>query len=202
MKLFIPLFYTLFISQLIPYLLYWFTEESYYYTILPREKDLTNKNSYCPLVISTTIGMFNEAKLVRIVNWYLSLQTKFDFCYIIYTNSSEVIHNINNKMKIVRQFQVNQFSIPIVSYILMDIKNKFRSDFYAYVNSDILLSEKLFSILDYIRYLIRIKSLPNMIELAGRASVYRIEEIPLYINSIDTFRMKKMRSTFSAVGLI
>lgn len=202
MKLFIVIFYCLFISQLIPYLLYQFTKESNQSKISLRKTNITINNSICKLVISTTLDIFNEAKLVRIVNWYLSLQTKFDFCYIIYTNCSEVIYNTNNKMKVVREFQVNQFSMPMVTYILLDIRNKFKSDFYAYINSDILLSEKLFPILDYIKYLIRIGSLPNMIELAGRASVYSLEEIPLYINSVDNFRMKKIRSTFSAVDLI
>lgn len=202
MKLFILLLYCLFISQLIPYFIYQFKIENNHSIIFLRIKDLPSNNRNCPIVISTTIGVFNEAKFVRFANWYLHLQTKYNFCYIIYTNSSEVIYNNNNRMKIVRKYQVNQFSMPVISYILLNSKKQFKSNFYAYVNSDIFLSEKLSLILDYIMYLIRIRRLPKMIELAGRVSVYELKEIPLYINSVDTLRMKKMRSTFSAVIII
>lgn len=71
---------------------------------------------------------------------------------IVFTNTTETIELCNTmNISTLRITGYNKFGIPILSSMLESVRRLYQSDYFIYINSDILLNPKLFTVLNTVK---------------------------------------------------
>ena len=73
---------------------------------------------------------------------------------------------------------MNGYDVPFVRYFLVQTKLLIASQYYGYINSDILVSSKLFDLLSRCSDLIRQKVLPSKVAIGSRVWEIPLELVP------------------------
>ena len=90
-----------------------------------------NRNVQC-VVFTISTPLISLAK-------YLDIPYYFGYQY-----------GLSNNNLMIFMIRHNQFYMPKVNGMLAHLHTDFKSDYYCFINSDILLSSNIFSILDYV----------------------------------------------------
>ena len=69
----------------------------------------------------------------------------------VYTSNKDLIKAALTKNCVIRGVtQRNEFGLPLMSFILQDLKQNAKTQFLSYINSDILLNPETFSLLRFV----------------------------------------------------
>lgn len=134
-------------------------------------------------------------------------QNQYSFRGVVFTTSKTVIEFCKKKnITYINEYETNEYGLPIVRGMLQKMKVIIDADYYGYMNSDILLSSKVFDALHVVSTAVKNSEITDRIELISRVkNVFPIliptnntlNEFESYFQSMDT--TAKMRNAFSAV---
>ena len=102
---------------------------------------------------------YHTYKINNVIKMFNLFQRSFNFKGIVFTTSDSIISLANEeKVTVVTSFPFNfvcfvinsknVYGMPILRDMLVKAREMFDSDYYGYINSDILLSLNLFEVLD------------------------------------------------------
>ena len=85
-------------------------------------------------------------RTLRLLSYY---QQHFPFKVLV-VSSSHVIQSLSKELQIqvISSVETNEYNLPLVKSLLLTLRDYFSSDYYGYLNSDILLSPDVFYILE------------------------------------------------------
>ena len=91
-------------------------------------------------------------------------QRNFNFRAIIFTNSYAIIKFAEKQnVTVIRSYQKNPFKLPYVRDLYLQSYHFYRSRFYGYLNSDIIISPSIFSLLYQVKKKIESHSIPRVV---------------------------------------
>ena len=113
-------------------------------------------------------------------------QQQYSFRVVIYSRSPAVLsfcrdHNITvitSYLEDSFSSRVNSYGVPFVRYFLVQTKLLIAGHYYGYINSDILVSSKLFDLLIQCDNLIRQQVLPSKVAIGSRVFEIPLELVP------------------------
>ena len=91
-------------------------------------------------------------------------QRNFNFKAVLFTHSrriTELAMKLN--VTVIRDYQRNPFHMPYVRDLYLQSFHLYRSQFYGYINSDIILSPSIFSLLHQVKKRMESKSIPRVV---------------------------------------
>ncbi|KAK8794116.1 hypothetical protein WA171_003242 [Blastocystis sp. BT1] len=137
------------------------------------------------LVLFTTADashFYPELKVLNILQMFDLFQREFNFKGIVFTHTPS-IRNAATKLhiQVISDFPVNRYHMPIVGAMYTKAVELFDSEYYGYINSDILVSVNLFELLELCRLNAEQGNINLRHEIAGRVS-----EVPSYDKLIAT----------------
>lgn len=98
--------------------------------------------------------------------------------------------------------------MPVIKEMLNTLKNEYQSKFYGYMNSDILLHYRVFSLLPLVTKRMKSRNLPANVVLASRVTVvdpdFQISDFSSLESCRSAFekeRMGYLRSNVTAVWI-
>lgn len=137
-------------------------------------------------------------------------QQYFSFKGIIFTNSNDVgmfAESLNITVFPIKKR--SKFRMPVIKEMLNTMRNQYQSKFYGYMNSDILLHYRVFSLLPLVTKRMKSRKLPANVELASRVTVvdsdFHITDfssLESCRSAFDKKRMGYLRSNVTAVRII
>ena len=85
-------------------------------------------------------------RTLRLLSYY---QQNFPFRALV-VSSSPAIQSLSEQLqiKVIPSVDTNEYNLPFVKSLLSTLRHFFTSDYYGYLNSDILLSPDVFYILE------------------------------------------------------
>lgn len=132
------------------------------YYVFPPKEHISSNYTYAKeykqqvpkqLVFFTTAELFSSKmmkhNLLNHIHMCSFFQTHYNFTAIMYTRSPLIAsvckqHNIT----VVDHYQTNPHGMPLIRDLYQQSYHLIRSHFYGYINSDIVMSPSLFSLLD------------------------------------------------------
>ncbi|KNB43023.1 glycosyl transferase [Blastocystis sp. subtype 4] len=133
------------------------------------------------LVLTTTIGDSKTIgpDVLNVLQMFSGYQQQYSFRVVIYSRSPAVLsfcrdHNIT----VITSYLVNSYGVPFVRYFLVQTKLLIAGHYYGYINSDILVSSKLFDLLIQCDNLIRQQVLPSKVAIGSRVFEIPLELVP------------------------
>lgn len=101
-------------------------------------------------------------------------QREFAFKGVIFTNSAALSQLAKEKdILVVNNVTKNPYGLPLVNEMFLSVKRAISSKFYGYINSDILIHPRVFSLLPKIYDKIIKKKFSPSLELASRVRQIR-----------------------------
>ena len=90
-------------------------------------------------------------------------QREFHFKAVVFTHSKVIVREAHQfNITVVRSFpwaffpilisSLNPFGMPYVNSMFQIVASQFKSDYYGYINSDVLLSYQIFDVIKILRY--------------------------------------------------
>lgn len=136
---------------------------------------------------------------------------EFNVHCIFYTINDTIATMFNRTgYTISGDYQCNPYGIPYFNSLLQGAKH-FNANYYAYINSDILIDPEMFSVLSFMQKEMKKGSVPIAHEIAGRVSQFdrnhmpflfsNLPEIANYYKTYD-IRFGALRNRYSAVKAV
>lgn len=137
-------------------------------------------------------------------------QRAFSFKGVVFTDSPSLkrfaeIYNLTVMTDVAR----NEYRMPYFNSMMMRVFNTYNASFYGFLNSDILMNPRVFSLLPTISEKLRNGTFPPILELASRVRVTNAFLQAGDFSSISKFRkaMNKcpncgLRSYYSSVCMM
>ena len=91
-------------------------------------------------------------------------QRNFNFKAVLFTHSrriTELAMKLN--VTVIRNYQQNPFNMPYVRDLYLQSFHLYHSQFYGYINSDIIVSPSIFSLLRQVKKRMESKSIPRVV---------------------------------------
>lgn len=130
-------------------------------------------------------------------------QKSFDIKGIVYTNSDPVIEYARQRnLTVIREYAVNEYGVPLFRSLMEKQKELFRSSFYGYINSDILIDPSLFS---HVRMMIRLHDRLGIPVESGNGNnaqmlfASRVYVVPIEMISFNTSSIKELTQSFKLI---
>lgn len=103
---------------------------------------------------------------------------------IFYTRNDTIATMFNRTgYTISGNYQCNPYGIPFFYSLLQDAKH-FNANYYAYINSDILIDPEVFSVLSFMQEEMKKGSVPIAHEIAGRVTQFDRKHMPFMFTSL------------------
>ena len=109
-----------------------------------------------------------------------------------------------------RDYQCNPYGVPYFNSLLQGAKH-FNANYYAYINSDILIDPEMFSVLSFMQREMMKGSVPTAHEIAGRVTQFDRNHMPVLFSNLpqiadyyNTYNMRfsALRNRWSAVKVV
>ncbi|KAK8795536.1 hypothetical protein WA158_000193 [Blastocystis sp. Blastoise] len=139
---------------------YWESQHYIYRTPIHKY----NQNEYI-LVYATSLlpskDMSRQSIQQNILRFFLFQMKYYPIRYVLFNNDPTIVAFANQlHIDIVTDYECNKFGIPYVSFLFQYIESHYKSDFYGYVNGDIIQSSYLYDTLSIVKEAIQNKQLP------------------------------------------
>lgn len=119
-------------------------------------------------------------------------QQEYSFKGIVFTTSHSLISFCESKnITVIQRISRNEFGLPYVRDMLIELKARYNSSYYGYMNSDILLNPNIISTLKGISDRINRKQYPTTIGITCT-----VKEVDNSFNSSDFDTMNSTRLQF------
>lgn len=136
---------------------------------------------------------------------------EFNVHCIFYTRNDTIATMFNRTgYTISGSYQCNPYGVPYINSLLQGAKH-FNANYYAYINSDILIDPEMFSVLSFMQREMMKGSVPIAHEIAGRVTQFdrnnmpflfsNLREVTEYYNAYN-MRFGVLRNTYSAVKVV
>lgn len=120
-------------------------------------------------------------------------QQEFSFKGIVFTTSHYLISFCESKnITVIQRISRNEFGLPFVKDMLIELKARYNASFYGYMNSDILLNPNVLLVLKDISDRINSKKYPNTIGIACT-----VKDVDYSFNSSDFDTMNSTKLLFT-----
>lgn len=137
-------------------------------------------------------------------------QQHYSFKGVVFTTSPIIIDFCNqHNLSVITTFERNQFHLPQVNSLFIEMVNKVNASFYGYINSDILLHPVVFDLLPIIHTKIENGILPTDVGLVSSVFASTINYTNKVFTSCESYKtiFKKrkkghMRSVYAIVRLL
>lgn len=84
-----------------------------------------------------------------VIDSFVMLKRHFSVHFVYFTKSPVFVkYCLNRTIDVISEYAVNEFGLPIVPGMMKQLKQYYRANYYGYVNSDVLVSASLFSVLE------------------------------------------------------
>ena len=155
-------------------------------TSTPSDVLIPTNHTFQLVLFTTEDGLstskVNKIKLYRdVCDLYTS---QFNFRALLFTHTPQLISLVSHSSVIpVTDFSVNPYGLPIITSLYSKAQQLFDSEYYGYVNSDILIEPTLFAVLSFCGRAVRSSLLNPCHEIAGRVYERSIQDIPTSFTS-------------------
>ena len=120
-------------------------------------------------------------------------QKHYPFIGIVFTKSDAIRQLADEySLTVISEVQRNVYGLPILKDLIISMKMIVHSEYYGYINSDILVSPRIFELLQVVSILIHENKLYENTELVSRANILSDLLSLDYLNS-----MKQVNKTFN-----
>ena len=133
---------------------------------------------------------------------------EFNVHCVFYTRNATIATMFNRTgYSIRRDYHCNPYGVPYFYSLLQGAKH-FNANYYAYINSDILIDPDLFRVLSFMQKEMKKGSVPIAHEIAGRVTQFDSNHIPFMFSNLSeitnyyttyNMRFSALRSKHSAV---
>ena len=91
-------------------------------------------------------------------------QRHFRFKAILFTHSPKITELATKlNITVIRDYQKNPFNLPYVRDLYLQSFHTYRSQFYGYINSDIIISPSIFSLIRQVTKKMESKQIPQVV---------------------------------------
>lgn len=141
----------------------------------------------------------------------LSLYQKaFSFKGILFTDSPSLIQYAQMcNITVMTNVSRNKYRMPFFNSMMMRALNTYNASFYGYLNSDILVNPRVFSLLPTISEKLSNGEFPPILELASRVRMVNsflqpddFSSISKFINAMNKCPNCKLRTPYSFVCML
>lgn len=92
----------------------------------------------------------------------------FSFKAILFSYSPSIVRFARRQnVTVISEYQTNPFDLPYVRDLYLQASHRFHARFYGYLNSDIILSPSIFSLLQQVKRRMDERSLPRIVGETG-----------------------------------
>lgn len=171
---------------------------------------MNTRREYSVVFITTEDWLtHNTAKRLLVFRSLMDVYIReFNVHCIFYTRNDTIASMFNRTGYSIRDdYQCNPYGVPYFNSLLQGAK-QFNAHYYAYINSDILIDPKVFSVLSFMQREMMKGSVPIAHEMAGRVTQFDPNHTPSVFSNLpeiinyyytDNVRLYALRNRFSAV---
>ena len=92
----------------------------------------------------------------------------FSFKAILFSHSPSIVRFARRQnVTVISEYQTNPFDLPYVRDLYLQASHRFHARFYGYLNSDIILSPSIFSLLQQVTRRMDERLLPRIVGETG-----------------------------------
>lgn len=137
-------------------------------------------------------------------------QKVYSFKGVVFSNSTDIKefgrqHNIS----VISDVAHNAYNMPYVNEMLLSVYRSYNASFYGFLNSDVLMNPRVFSLLSEVSNQLSSGAFPSATLLASRVRNTISPFKPRLFDDINSFQKKmdscpkcRLRSIHSSVGLL
>ena len=138
----------------------------------------------------------------------LSLYQRYFSCKCIVFTNSKAVKDFASAHKVITMNNAarNEYGLPIVRSFFEIALNKFNASFYGYLNSDVVLNPRIFSLLPTVKGLIKKGTLSPRLELGSRVRMTNgflksghFANIVKFRKAVNSRHRSIIRNAYSAV---
>ena len=119
-------------------------------------------------------------------------QQEFSFKGIVFTTSHSLLSFCTSKnITVIQKMSRNEFGLPFVKDMLIELRARYNSSYYGYMNSDILLNPNVISVLKGISERINNKKYPYTIGITCT-----VKDVDYPFDSSDFYSMNSTKLLF------
>lgn len=134
-------------------------------------------------------------------------QKVYSFKGVVFSNSTSIKefgrqHNVS----VITGIPHNEYGLPFVNEMFISVYRSYNASFYGFVNSDVLMNPRVFSLLSEVSQLVSNGTFPSATALASRVRVITSPIQPELLDDIERFQKKmdscpkcKLRGIYSSV---
>lgn len=115
----------------------------------------------------------------------------YSFKGVVFSNSTSIKEfGRQYNVSVITDVPHNEYGLPFVNEMLLSIYRSYNASFYGFVNSDVLMNPRVFSLLSEVSKLVSRGTFPTATALGSRVRIITSHIQPELFDDIESFQRK------------